>query len=617
MKFNRLSIITIKIFFLLLCPMMSHAESWEHIQNSDEYYWGIGYGKTTEEATQDAYARLVGSIATHVSMDFRQIEEEKFINDEATHRSSVQSCLKSYSQASLTNVHRWELGSGRTKSGEFEVRLYMKRSELNRMFDSRINKAKEKIRFANEALAKLKLETALQSYYYAYSLLRSLQFPDDVRDAEGRVLVEWLPFHINEILSDVDVEFTDRDGDDVDLLFTYLGRPVTNIAYNYSNGRDMEYLARAKDGKGCIVMIPGYETDTFHIDIEYKFESLARGDSEMESVLKVITPRPFPNAVKKVSANGIKATKRSFAKNSDGLVSHIGVTVADATHAAESVHAGIIDKVVKAIATRRYSDAEQYFTLEGMEKYNRLISYGTARIIGTPEIKYYRGLNGTTTARGLQMAFSFQGKRKRTFVEDITFTFNAYNKIENVAFGLGKVAEGGILNRPGAAWREDVRESIVEFMENYKTAYSLEDIDYIRRIFANDARIIVGGVAEPQTGRHGIDGIALSLSGQQIITKNEYTKEEYLKRLEKCFGRNDFINLQFTDHEVQWLEKFNEKSIFAINIRQQYDSSTYADEGYLFLLVDMTEREEPLIKVRTWQPNDVPLDQLYNAGDFF
>lgn len=613
----------ITLFFaLMLVPVAGRAETWDQIQNSGEYYWGVGYGSTNEEATQDAYAQLVRSIATHVSMDFRQIEDEKVINDQALHQSSVLSCLKTYSQASLTNVRRWPLTTGTTKNGDVEARLYMKRSELSKMFENRISKAKEKIRFANEALAKRKIETALQSYYYAYSLLRSLQFPEEVKDGEGRVLVEWLPLHINGILEDVDVQFAGRDGDDVDLTFTYQGQPVTNIAYNYSNGRDTELLARGKDGKGAMYMVPGYETDIYHLDIEYQFRSLARGDAEMESVLGVLTPRPFSNAEKTVKDKAGRAGRKALAENAAakgaGLLSHIGVTVPDATKANESTQANVIDKVAKAIATRRYSDAEQYFTLEGMEMYNRLISYGTARIIGKPEIKYYQGLGGRTIARGLQMAFSFQGKRKKTFVEDITFTFNADNKIENVAFGLGKVAEEGILHRAGAAWREDVRESIVEFMENYKTAYSLEDIDYIRSIFADDARIIIGNVAKPQMSRHdGVDGMTLSLSGQQIITTNEYTKEEYLKRLEKCFGRNDFINLQFADHEVQWLEKFNDKSLFAINIRQQYDSSTYADEGYLFLLVDMIDRDEPLIKIRTWQPNDIPIDQLYNAGDFF
>jgi hypothetical protein len=37
-------------------------------------------------------------------------------------------------------------------------------------------------------------------------------------------------------------------------------------------------------------------------------------------------------------------------------------------------------------------------------------------------------------------------------------------------------------------------------------------------------------------------------------------------------------------------------------MRQSYASTTYADEGYLFLLIDFRETD-PLIYVRAWQPN--------------
>ncbi len=155
-------------------------------------------------------------------------------------------------------------------------------------------------------------------------------------------------------------------------------------------------------------------------------------------------------------------------------------------------------------------------------------------------------------------------------------------------------------------------------MENYKTAYSLERIDYIRDIFADDAVIIVGNVVKRNSSNSGVsDRMDISISGRDVIKYNRYTKDSYIEKLSKCFNRNDFINLRFTNHEIQWLEKFNDRKIFAINIRQEYNSSTYADDGYLFLLVDMTDSGKPLIKIRTWQPNEVAVERLYNAGDFY
>ena len=109
----------------------------------------------------------------------------------------------------------------------------------------------------------------------------------------------------------------------------------------------------------------------------------------------------------------------------------------------------------------------------------------------------------------------------------------------------------------------------------------------------------------------------VSLEGQQLIRYNRYSKDEYLRNLKRCFQRNDFINIRFSNNEVQWLDKFENEELFAIQIGQEYNSTTYGDKGYLFLLVDMTNHDAPLIKIRTWQPNEVSMEKLYKAGDFF
>ena len=109
----------------------------------------------------------------------------------------------------------------------------------------------------------------------------------------------------------------------------------------------------------------------------------------------------------------------------------------------------------------------------------------------------------------------------------------------------------------------------------------------------------------------------MSVGGQQIIQYNRYTKNEYLNNLQRCFKRNEFINLRFTNNDIQWLEKYKNEEIFAIQIGQEYNSSTYGDKGYLFLLVNMTNHDQPQIKVRTWQPNEVDMGKIYNAADFY
>jgi len=57
--------------------------------------------------------------------------------------------------------------------------------------------------------------------------------------------------------------------------------------------------------------------------------------------------------------------------------------------------------------------------------------------------------------------------------------------------------------------------------------------------------------------------------------------------------------------------------IFGIQIKQNYFSSNYGDAGYLFLMVDLNNPDEPLIHVRTWQPEIEPNDSIYGLSDFF
>lgn len=613
----------IALIILFFSNITIVAETWDYITTSGEYYHGVGVAASEEEADNAAMANLVSQIATNVSSDFTQIDDVSTRNGNVDHTTRVLSCVKTYSQTTLTNAIKW---GPEGKAPNITVRRYMKKSELVRIFDNRIAKAKNMLTIADECLDNKKIDMALQYYYWSYSLIRSVQFPNEVKDGKGRIIVDWIPVKIDQILSDINIIFDKKEGDFTDLFFNYKGEPVSSLEFSYSDGRTI-CQGLAKDGRGMIEMLPGYETDTYHLDIEYEYKGQARGDAEMESVLGVITPKVFPKAAVKVI---VRTTDPRLEPNHDNLTSVQAITSIEQEKIPYSnsfiqstvlqnndIHKISIDGIVTAISNRNYSDVNRYFTIEGLEMFNRLTGYGKSRVLDSSNIRYYKGLNGRVIARGLKMSFSFNGRRKKTFVEDVSFTFDENNKIENVAFGLGDIAENGIFNNK-AQWSEQVREIIVSFMENYKTAYSLERLDYLRDIFDDDAVIIVGNVVKKHsTNNRSVDGMSLSLNGQDVIKYNRYSKDDYITQLSRCFNRNDFINLRFTNHEIQWLEKFEDKNIFAINIRQEYNSTTYADDGYLFLLVDMTDQNAPLIKVRTWQPNEVAINKLYNAGDFF
>ena len=587
----------------------ARAQGWDYIRSSGEYYYGSGTAATEPEADKAALADLVQMIATHVSSDFQMETDETNSNGDIDHNTYVRNCVSTYSSSTLTNVEKFTEG----KEPEITVRRYMLRSELAKIYEKRIEKVRDMVAIADGALEKAKVDMALQYYYWAYSLVRSLQHPMDVKDASGRSLATWLPVRIREILEGISVSYEKREGDFVDMVFEYGGKPLSSLDFVYSDGRE-NCDGSAKDGRGMIEMAPGYETDVYHLDIEYEYKKLARGDDELSAVLGVVPKAAFPQAQIDVRVRpGMAMADTNAKQETYGVVS---ATKQVQTVDDVALYCQAMDKVLRAIRSRRYSEAAPCFTLDGLDVYNKLISYGTGRVLGEPKLTYYRSTGGQVVARGLQMSFSFQsGMRKKTFVEDVAFTFNGDKKISNVAFGLGKVAEDDILNRNAPGWKDETRELIMEFLENYKTAYSLKRLDYIRDIFADDAVIIVGNVVKRnlvQNPEHG-----MSIEGQDIIKYNKYDKQTYLANLARSFKLNEFINIRFTNNDVQWLEKYKDRELFGIQIGQEYTSSRYADKGYLFLLLDMTDHDAPLIKVRTWQPNEVSMDKIYSAGDFY
>ena len=203
--------------------------------------------------------------------------------------------------------------------------------------------------------------------------------------------------------------------------------------------------------------------------------------------------------------------------------------------------------------------------------------------------------------RSIPMSFTF-GNGKRRFTEDVTFTFDKEGKMVSLGFGLGSIARKDIFSKQGAAWTDDKKMVLVNFLENYRTAFALGLQDYIESIFDDDAVIIVGHVTKKLEKVKGADGFGLAQ--KEDITYTQKTKSEYLDQLRRCFASQEYINLRFSETDVERSGVGGET--YALQLRQDYVSTTYGDQGYLFLFVDFNDPDRPLIHVRTWQPERNP-----------
>ena len=322
----------------------------------------------------------------------------------------------------------------------------------------------------------------------------------------------------------------------------------------------------------------------------------AKGNKKFASATKILT---IPQTVKENS--GKQQTDDNISPTIEEIVGYDDTTSFESSRSHE-VMLSRIQTVEQAIRNKSYASVRDYFTEEGFDSFKKLIQYGNASIIGTPQYRFL-DFGSLTLCRSITMQFRFRNNKE--FIEDVTFRFNEDNIIESLAFTLSDVSERDILEK--GKWARDSRLTLMTFLEDYQTAYALGRIDYLERIFSENALIIVGNKVEK---RKINDGIIILES----VKYDTLSKAQYMNRLRRHFNTKEYINLNFTETDFERSSRGNE--MYGIRVRQEYFSNTYGDVGYLFLLVDL-RFEEPIIHVRAWQNDKLPLEDLFGMTDCY
>lgn len=154
------------------------------------------------------------------------------------------------------------------------------------------------------------------------------------------------------------------------------------------------------------------------------------------------------------------------------------------------------------------------------------------------------------------------------------------------------------------------RQMILDYVEQFRTAYNKKDIKFLNQVFSEDALIITGKVI---TTKHA-EGFT-----SQKIQYNKQSKEQYIKNLRGVFQRNSYIKVTFDDIEV--MRHPINPNFYGVTLLQGWTSGKYHDDGYLFLLWDFTDEKAPQIHVRTWQPDKLngkplPKEDVFSLRDF-
>jgi len=589
------------LFLLIAGFSYLSAQSIESIKaDRQNYIWGEGRGTTLKKADNEALAMLINQISTEVESNFTMLRNEQQQNGESVYSETVHSVVNTYSNASLKNTERIVVSN----EPDAQVFRYIKRSEISKIFEARKQKILGFVSNGQMALNNLMIADALRYYYWALTLLRS--HPDgnniSITAADGtqQLLATWLPFQIQNIMSSIESKvfrIEKLEGyTQVQLAISYLGKPVRNFDYSYWDGQNWSNIVSAKDGLG-FADLPKATGDIAEVQLkaEYLFEGEAAVDNELRDVMEKIDPVPFKNAYFKTAAGGATTAP---------IQPEPLPEIAPVAGASLASYDASVKKLVTAINSGNYTSVQSLFTESGYTLFTQLVQYGKSRVLSSDNLQYIK-FGDKTQCRALRMNFSFSNNT-RSFVEDLVLNFDASGKICDLTLGLGQNAIQDILKQD--AWSENVRLSLIDFMEHYKTAFALKRLDYVKSIFSDDALIITGWVTKVKPSAE------YPYQNNQIVKYNRYTKEEYLKKLEMSFGSNEFINLKFNDNNIRKSGKGGE--VYGIQIQQDYFSSSYGDSGYLFLLIDLNDSAQPVIHVRTWQPEKNPDGSIYGVENF-
>lgn len=598
---------TIWMILMLLLPLTSLAqtaeERAEQMKANAEYICGEGWGDTYNSADQAALADLISKISLNISNSFEIKEEEFNTNSSFDSKTAITSVMNSYAQATLTNTFNLVISN----TPQTHVLRYIRKSEVNKIFDERKEKVFDYVRSAMRAEEKAKIDDALRNYYWAFAMVRSLQYPNSVKmtiDGVQRLLVTWIPQQIEEIMSNLSTKIASKDGNEINLFIKYKGEPVTSLDYTYFDGQTWSNLYSAKDGMGIVELRPGVEINSLQLKYEYEYADQCQIDKELESVMQLFKGTSFKNAsvyinnLDKKSAVSSEA-KKEFEKSVKTESAANLETLSKVEN--EKELAGIMTRVINAIKAKDYDSVSDCFSEDGLEMYKKLLNYGQARLLGDPQFSFYT-MGKRVVCRSIPMSFSFKNNRRK-FVEDVTFTFDDNKKIECVAFGLGSQAKTDIFNKGVGAWSDYAKMVIATFLENYKTAFALKRLDYLESVFDDNATIITGHIIK-KAPKVAMEGESFINSNNKLIKYTRQTKSEYMRKLKMCFQSNQFINIRFADNDVVKMGAGGET--YGIQIKQDYYSTNYGDHGYLFLMVDFNDPDNPSIKVRTWQPDRNP-----------
>ncbi len=600
-----------KLAFLLLIASSAFAQqpSKSDIIDSGDCYYGTGNSFNVDEARDKALSELTKQIVVRVSSSFTEKIQEKDKNlTECT-----ESILKTHSAATLRNVKTIQKP---VNDGSIEVFCYLKRLEVQKIFDERKKLIYEIAKKAENYACEYNFAYSLKLYYFAAILLNSL--PDQNVIFNGINYTSELPERINDIILKIGFDFQDErqiseKEREVTLQVFSKKHPVALLDFTFWDGNN-QISVQARDGFATLRLVgSSIKFAELKMNLKYAYYE-CRDEYSVVSNLWNLVNKPTFKAQKTVQLKKkpISALKSLVSKKADLSKFNIRLEYEDDSAPVEEIIKETQD-FLDILESGNISKIEVAFPNDDFMK-RKAVDYLTCNNACPLDRNILSKLNKTRDGwelRRIRMLHQYPSIHKQS-TEYLVLDFSKYGELVDLNIAITDFLYNRFVEESKYSNDWNNRQEIIKFLEKYRTAYMTRDIETVDLMFAEDAIIIVGRKLKRKVLPPDLVGYQ-QFGDQPDYEYLTFKKNEYIARQKQIFKYQKDILLDFASFDI--IRKNNAPDIYGVEMRQNYTSTTYADEGYLFLLIDFGEID-PLIYVRAWQPNTWSKEQLIRTANF-
>lgn len=202
----------------------------------------------------------------------------------------------------------------------------------------------------------------------------------------------------------------------------------------------------------------------------------------------------------------------------------------------------------------------------------------------------------------IPLSDDFEGSLNR----ELTISFNRSGSITGVRMALENNQVSNIMKQGSAVTDTRRRLEILKFVEDFRCYYNEKNLAALEKVYSDDALIITGSVIKnKETGL------------VPTVKYRKQDKQQYMQSLKGIFARNKYIDIKFS--KISVVRHGSKPDFYGVTLQQDWNTSTYSDKGWLFLLWDFRDEQHPVIHVRTWQPDQAIQTEtdVFSLDDFF